>query len=62
MTSGTSNSPYFQAHQGVGVSFGGGKKDSIHGIGKIERSDNNSIQCTLGGVSQVQSSEHIYYF
>ena len=31
------------AHKGGGVSFGGGKKGSILGIGKIGKSDSNSI-------------------
>jgi len=43
MTGDTSNFLSLKAHQGGGVSFGGGKKGSILGIGKIGRSADNSI-------------------
>ena len=35
--------PLFGAHQGGGVSFGGGKKGFILGIGKIGRTPDHSI-------------------
>jgi len=43
MTGDTSNFLSLKAHQGDGVSFGGGKKGSILGIGIIGRSTDNSI-------------------
>jgi len=43
MTGDTSNFLSLQAHQSGGVSFGGGKKGSILGIGRIGRVAENSI-------------------
>ena len=43
MTGDTSNFLSLQEHEGGGVSFGGGKKDSILGMGKIGKSESNSI-------------------
>lgn len=43
MSGDTSNFFSLKAHQGGGVSFGGGKKASILGISRIERSAYNSI-------------------
>lgn len=42
-TGDTLNFPSFKAHQGGGVSFGGGKKGCILGIGRIGRFVDNSI-------------------
>lgn len=39
----TYNLLYLQSHQGGGVYFGGGKKGSILGIGRIGKFDSNSI-------------------
>jgi len=43
MTGDTLNFLSLEAHQGGGVSFGGGNKGSILGIGRIGRSADNSI-------------------
>ena len=56
MRGNTSNFLSLRAHQGGGVFSGGANKGSIHGIGRIRRSDSKSIN----NVHYVEGSSTIY--